>query len=233
MRFARCFWSVLGVGLAFTPVAHAQGSSPFAPVDPVPDPQTEPTPSLRIDADAAAQPEAAAPLDSAALQKSDDEQRAAKTRSSSWYGWQTLTVDAVGLATAVWGASENQGGISLVGTSIYALGAPAVHLGHSQYANAAASVGMRLGLPIGGALGGALLGEIACADARNDEDVPCPAVGAAFGFVAGIVTAIAVDAAALAFEPTSRHVTPPAALRLSPQLAVERGGARIGLGGTF
>lgn len=234
MHIARGFWSMLGMALAFAPVALGQGASPYSEVEIAPPARLEPVPPTPIDARATAQP-AVVPLpESGSPQAGDEESRPVETPARSWYGWQTLTFDAAGVATVILGASANNGGVSLVGASLYALGGPAVHLGHGQYAPAAASLGMRLGLPIGGALGGALIGELTCTDhGKHDEEFPCPAAGAALGFVSGILTAIVVDAAVLAREPEAPSVTSPTALRLSPQLAFERHSAQIGLAGAF
>lgn len=154
-----------------------------------------------------------------------------------WYGWQTALVDAasLGLGATVLGLSGNTGGSSdgnVAGpliVSSYALGGPTVHAAHGQWAMAGASLGLRLGAPAAGALSGYLVGYAACPH-DDQSDVPCSAVGAGFGLIAGAATALIVDSAVLAYEPESDEVQ---GVRLTPLIIAQPGRWGAGLGGTF
>ena len=150
-----------------------------------------------------------------------------------WYGWQTLLVDAATVALAATVGTVDSGdrqvenviaGMVLVP---YALGGPVVHAAHGQWGRAGASLGLRLGAPTVGALGGYLVGSASCA--RPDtSDVPCAAVGAGLGLLAGGAAAIILDAAVLAYEPEAAPN-----LALVPVIIADRDRWGAGLSGTF
>jgi uncharacterized membrane protein YdcZ (DUF606 family) len=73
-----------------------------------------------------------------------------------WYGWQTLTIDALALGMIITQAAIEDGPVvlSLVGLGTYVLGAPIIHFVHENEW-AAPSLGLRLGslaLMVGGAV---------------------------------------------------------------------------------
>jgi hypothetical protein len=163
----------------------------------------------------------------------------APTPKMRWYGWQTLLADAASCTIAiaggvVSGADSSRGSrtagdvVSGVGGAGYFLGAPIVHAAHGQWGSAAESFVLRLGLPLGGALAGGLLGLAACGSSSGE--VPCPAVVAGVGAVAGAIAAPFVDAFAVAYEPVPR-VSHEAAV--APTVSIVRGGGSVGLVGQF
>lgn len=126
----------------------------------------------------------------------------------SWYGWQTLTIDA-GAGSLFWLGRETKDGRDLpmgsmilsLGGSGFVLGAPIAHFAHGQVRTGALSMGMRVGLPAAG------LGIATLAGAKED---------ATFGALAlGMVAASIIDATVLAWKPqveTKRvSITPTAA----------------------
>ena len=125
----------------------------------------------------------------------------APERASRWYGWQNLAADGAALALVATAISleQRQGSPSsalaygALGT--YALGGPIIHLIHQNYGRSAASVGMRVGGPIVlGALGAA------AEDCGNHGGEFCGLGGALLGASLGVVAAVAVDAAVLAYD---------------------------------
>lgn len=114
-----------------------------------------------------------------------------------WYGWQNLLVDAAALAVASVAVSgvddDSGGGAGVAFLGIYLLGGPIVHFAHGQLESGLASFGLRSGLPsVGGMLGCAALSEV-------PVDLGCY-VGVVLGVGLGILTAIIIDAAVLAYE---------------------------------
>jgi len=157
-----------------------------------------------------------------------------------WYGWQTALVDATSLGLGMSmnalsdDGSSGQGirtfslGLAVTG---YALGGPVTHAGHGQWGKAAASLGLRLGAPAAATLAGLAIGAAACPQ-HDQSDVPCYAVGGGFGLVAGLVTAIIVDSAVLAYEPEEERLAEQG-VRIAPIVIAERNRWGAGLGGTF
>ena len=173
----------------------------------------------------AAEPLSESPAESPAPQRSE------------WYGWQTALVDvaSLGLGAAVIGLSgnsssgsgaENVAGVLMVST--FVLGGPVVHAAHGQWGKAGASLGLRLGAPAAGALGGFLAGSASCP--HDDGDVPCSAVGAGIGLIAGAATAIIVDAVMIAYEPEQ---TATRGVRVVPVLIAEHDRWGAGLSCAF
>ncbi|MCA9642971.1 MAG: hypothetical protein H6718_07935 [Polyangiaceae bacterium] len=129
------------------------------------------------------------------------------------YGWQTLTADGL---TAV--ATVTTGGVGAVG---YFFAVPIIHLAHGRAGAALASFGFRSVLPIGFALGAIAL------DNGGDHGYGPPLLGA----IAGVATAIALDAAWLARETRPKREPPKAAS--APLLQVSQHSAMGGWQGTF
>ena len=158
----------------------------------------------------------------------------------SWYGWQTLTIDGVAAALlfasiASTDASNNDatGGMLVIAGGTYLLGTPIVHAMNGRAGIGAASLGIRIGLPIIGLLAFGT-------DSQSLE-------GAAAGFILGMGTAVAIDAAVFARKrppgadlphaPPARSSDPAGAggttTRLAPSLMPTRGGALAGMIGVF
>ncbi|MEZ4402954.1 MAG: hypothetical protein R3B06_23230 [Kofleriaceae bacterium] len=113
----------------------------------------------------------------------------------TWYGWQTLGVDAVADVTMVGGLVEGRHGVAVatVGLAVYALGPPLVHAAHGNWGRGGVSVAMR----VGGPLVGGLVGSALCVDRTGFLRCLGSTV---IGVVAGAVVAQAVDGAVVAYE---------------------------------
>ncbi len=160
-------------------------------------------------------------------------------KQSRWYGWQTLIVDGgwiVGgpVVTAVTPAA---GGALLLGG--YLVGPPIVHWAHGNIGRGFADLGIRLGAPI-------VLGTIGYYALHKEGEFfdGSGLAGIAVGGLLGILGAIVIDAAALAYEPAddddddAMHRTPRRnALRpvkVTPMFAPRtEGGAVLGVSGTL
>lgn len=124
----------------------------------------------------------------------------------SWYGWQTLVADGASVtafagALALYrpsdGAMQDASAALLVLAGAgYLVGAPAVHLAHDAPVKAAGSFGLRLALPTAGLFAGLALGP-RCSGLRCMNGLESGALGA----LLGVVGAVVVDAALLAFAP--------------------------------
>jgi hypothetical protein len=154
---------------------------------------------------------------------------AAEPQSNRWYGWQTLATDGASFALVVGSISLGGGGdggnsissVLLLGAfGAYALGGPVVHLVHGNPGRAFASLGMRVGGPILLAFAG-----VAAENCGNQGGDFCGLGGALLGVTAGVITAVAVDAAVFAYDerPESRAAAPRFRLGLSPRGVVAFG----------
>jgi hypothetical protein len=151
----------------------------------------------------------------------------------SWYGWQTLLVDAAALGmvlAAPAGGEHTRDPLLVAGVGTYALGGPAVHLAHAGVGRALGSLALRAGLPIGGAFVGMALGT--ASDHSGDA-----IAGGLVGFGLGLVGAVAIDASLVAWEegtPKPRDAAPPPKpLAFAPSVAVTPHGASLGVVGAF
>jgi hypothetical protein len=153
--------------------------------------------------------------------------------TSQWYGDEILYTDGAILLLTV-----PTIGVALLA---YPLGGPIVHAIHGNWGRAAGSLALRIGLPI---LGGGIANGIMC-ESRNssrssrtddyyyDDSSSYCALGAALvGGSLGILAAMAVDSAAIAWEVPGSD-TEVAALRLTPTFAPLEGGVSAGVVGTF
>jgi hypothetical protein len=165
----------------------------------------------------------------------------ARKPRTSWYGWQTLISDGAALALLVGaGGSKNNSGALLAASGLtYTFGGPIVHWAHGNGGRGAVSLGLRVGAPIGLGLLGFAVGS--ALDSGRSENYGGIVFGA-LGFVIGIPTAIAIDAAVIAREPVEDEpevqakVQPPpqrAAFTVAPDVKTTRTGAQLGLRGTF
>jgi hypothetical protein len=157
-----------------------------------------------------------------------------------WYGWQTLVADGASVmaftgALALYrpssgGAQDLSAGLLVLAGSGYVVGAPALHLAHDAPWKAAGSFGMRLGLPAAGLFAGLALAP-RCSGLRCMDGLGSGAVGALLGLVGAIV----VDAAVLAFEPAplaTKRVGAASAWNLAPRMDPLRGEVGVSLGAT-
>jgi hypothetical protein len=147
-----------------------------------------------------------------------------------WYGWQPLIAD--GSAVLLTAGTSSDKAAAAFGYAVladYLLASPIIHLAHDRPATAGASFLLRLGLPVAASVVGYSLSS-AVTQGKGDDDVPGGVVGAVIGFVVGIGAAMAIDDAVLAREevPVSRE-----GLTLHPSAIATRGGAELGVAGTF
>jgi len=155
-----------------------------------------------------------------------------------WYGWQNLIVDGgviVG-GLVLTGATNEAGGVVLV--TGYFFGGPIVHWSHGQVGRGFASLGIRVAAPLLFAgLGYAVFQRDGSGDLRG-------LAGAILGFGLGVLSAIVIDAAALAYEKVDDEDEDARALTRrrqaqrtftwSPWAAPRtEGGGMIGLSGTL
>jgi hypothetical protein len=176
------------------------------------------------------------------------------TRSTHWYGYETLATDGAALALAVPALASSASGIQSVfgvgSVMTYGLGAPIVHAAHGQTGKALADLGIRVGMPLvlgffGEAIGSGSYQQSGCRASDPGfcglgnalGQVGAAAEGAVIGGLLGIGGAVVIDAALLAREPVT-HVASPATAHIEPAFGVapdRRGGTRATLGmiGTF
>lgn len=134
-----------------------------------------------------------------------------------WYGWQTLIVDATALTLAPFAPTG--------GVAMFALAPASVHIAHERWLAGLASVGLRVGCPIAGGLTGAVL--------LHDGSVG-GLTGAVAGVSAGLITAVALDAAILGRERPKRVPETVSVLRaVHPSGGWREGGVDVGLQGVF
>lgn len=161
-----------------------------------------------------------------------------------WYGWQTLVIDASAIATASAVAVLEPGGTAANGTgatvlfamsgATYLFGGPIVHWAHRNVGKGFGSLALRTFGPLG--LAG--LGCLAAGGplgSGSGHGAACYVLGIG-GAAVGAVTAITVDAAALAYDDAPR--TPSAFQRLpqhafAPTASVGPGWIAIGAAGSF
>jgi len=166
-------------------------------------------------------------------------QKRHRKRGAHWYGWQTLTVDGGTLlgGTVLAAADPRAGAAVIIGG--YLIGPPIVHFAHGQIGRGFGDLGIRVGAPV-------VLGTVGYLVFHRDGDLfdSGGAVGLVLGFGFGVLGAIAVDAAVLAYEPREdededanaravrRHAIRPA--RMTPMIAPRtEGGVVFGLSGTL
>lgn len=124
-----------------------------------------------------------------------------------WYGWQTLVADGLALGVAGLGLGLDAGDTSTTVLSLaatgYVLGGPLVHLGHGDAMKGLGSLGLRVGAPL---VSGVVFGALFAGTANHAMS----GFQAGFYFIGvpvGVVTAIIVDAAVLAWEPATPSST--------------------------
>lgn len=147
--------------------------------------------------------------------------------ATHWYGWETLLADGVSIGAIA---------VTPVGAAVgYVLGAPLVHGINGHAGKAAASLGLRVAAPVAGSL---LAYAVLRVATQSDCRGLCVGYAALFGGIAGIATAITVDAAVLAREPTKPQPAAVAARKpqttaVVPLVAPRPGGVDIGVAAVF
>ena len=159
-----------------------------------------------------------------------EEPASAREIHTHWYGWQTLLVDAGGLAMMSIGANARSTNLTAIGIGVYALGPPLVHMGQGRPAMAITDLGLRAIAPV--VMGGTFLLLGGASDSECRSGCYLAVIGLEVGVLLGGAAAIAIDASVIARE---RVVTPPktASVRWSPTLAPQRGGGTLGAVGAF
>jgi hypothetical protein len=151
-----------------------------------------------------------------------------------WYGSETLLTDAGALLLFISGVAVNDRGTSknIVVSSgvVYLLGGPVVHLFHRQELMSLASLGLRAGLPVASGLVGATLGGLGKYD-DGDEVIR----GTVFGVLGGLLGAVILDSALLAWQPTASAASGLAGSPLvwRPRLTLTGTRAELSVGGSF
>lgn len=162
-----------------------------------------------------------------------------------WYGWQTLTLDGVAIASGTILGSGGFNGAGYVWIGTYAIAPPVVHVFHGRVGIAFADLGVRVGAPVVVGTLGLLAG--CAAGAGGDDVLDACAVGAVVGFFLGYGAAIAIDAAVFARETVdadpadedeAREIRKQEAKRATkfsvmPDLGVGQNRATFGLHGQF
>lgn len=117
---------------------------------------------------------------------------------TNWYGWELLLADGVSfigmptLALATSSNGETSASLLVLGAGGYFFAPGALHLSHGRAGAAAGSLALRIGLPVVGILGGTV--------ATGGCTRSLCGIALAIGAVVGVVSAVGIDAAALAYE---------------------------------
>jgi Flp pilus assembly protein TadD len=125
-----------------------------------------------------------------------------------WYGWQTLALDLTSfvlLGAVVSRISSSDGMILILPGTVLVLGAPVVHWAHGEVGRGFGSLGLRVGLPLVGA-------GLGCAVDYGSRDFGC-IFGAAVGAALGMLSAVFIDAGALASTSEKQPSKPDSAER--------------------
>jgi hypothetical protein len=149
------------------------------------------------------------------------------TTESVWYGYQTLLADGVSALALGVGVGEDHEVAAAIGVLGFLLGGPTVHAVHGRHGIALGSLGLRVGWPV---LGFAL-GYTA---ATPCEWSSCSLYGAV-GILAGMASAIAIDASLFSWEsrPMERSGSGRAVLSASPTFDARTKTGGITLTGRF
>lgn len=164
----------------------------------------------------------------------------------TWYGYQTITVDALSLGLLVAGTASRSGSLALGGYLGFLLGTPIVHMVHGNIGAGFGSMGLRFLVPLIGMGVGAVAGLIigGTGGSGDLDSFGRGANGAISGLVIGGLIGtggcILIDAAGFAYtkERVDDHaskLTPRGrmGLTVTPTLRVERNYAALGIGGRF
>ncbi len=202
----------------------------------------------------AARADEPAPSESPAATAATPSPDAPQTKSSSWYGWQTLSTDGAAVLLGVLSAAaDGQTGKDAFGgaaIAAYGLGGPTVHAAHGRWGAGAGSLALRVGTPVvtgfvGGLIGAALPTKNEDALGGLVENVGQTYLGLVYGVLAGAGIAAGLDAAFLAHETktaTAAEKTARPSMQVAPTFAVTREGgsgtpsgarATVGVAATF
>lgn len=122
---------------------------------------------------------------------------AAPARADDWYGYQTLAADGAATGLLV-GAILTHKNVSktlfALSAATYLIASPVIHGANEEPGKALGALGLRVAAPV--SLG--FLGIIAGAASDSHGNWGAPLAGGVIGFGLGIITAMAIDAAALA-----------------------------------
>jgi hypothetical protein len=153
----------------------------------------------------------------------------------TWYGWQVLAADGATVLGTVGCVAAGGDNACLVPALGYLLVGPIVHGTHGKVGRAFGSAGLRTGLP----LVGAVLGSAAatCSPSGGELDF-CGLPETALGFLAGVATAMVIDAVWAYDEPpverVARASSRPSFMSIAQPIASPTvGGATFGLAGRF
>jgi hypothetical protein len=150
--------------------------------------------------------------------------------ASRWYGWQTLAADGAALTLLSIGISLESSALSAAGLLGYALGSPAVHVGHARPLTALGSAGLRIALPATGMLLGSELRN--CDQVEGPRSISCTTESLVVGSLIGAAVATALDASWLARE-SAPEPDAPRKLSLTPTLELARERQVVGVQGSF
>lgn len=182
------------------------------------------------------EPPPASPPKATAIDPSDLPDPPEHVSRTTWYGWETLLLDAGSLAMIVGGSSNNQSVLAAAGVGAYALGPPIVHAVRGHGEKAAVDIAVRLLAPTVLAFTGYAIGVATSPPCTPQEFICIPGAG---GFVAGgllgYAGAVVFDAAFLASDraPARHDASAPAAVHWAPTVAVTQQGGSVGVGGVF
>lgn len=162
-----------------------------------------------------------------------------RAKRGSWYGYQTLAVDAAAaasifVATKTDGGEVDAGWLFWPGVAAYFFGAPLVHLAHGGQATLG-SFALRLAPPLVVAAGALVCYPSVGAASSAEYISPLPILGAVFGCgtmalgMALFPAVIIADAAALAYE----RVEPPTQSLVFPSYDPTRRAGILTWAGTF
>lgn len=151
-----------------------------------------------------------------------------------WYGWQTLLVDAGSLALMP---------LAGVGIVTYAVGPSIVHAAHGRAGPALGSILLRTSMPLLLAVFGVALADATPSNRPSNGIAVGPIFGGLTGLVMGVLAAMAIDDAVLAWEPgkvsspATGSAAPPSVM-VVPKITLtgdaEHGHAGwVGIGGSF
>jgi hypothetical protein len=153
----------------------------------------------------------------------------------SWYGWQTLTLDAIAVGSVplvyAAGVRDKQTllAVYVPAAVLFDLGAPTVHWLQRGPRIALASFGLRVGIPLVALLIAPRFGNCVHGDADSQQKCRNRAMG--IGAAVGFAVAPAVDASWLAWKPAPRAV----AVTLRPSIVLNAPSrmASVGVAGSF
>jgi len=169
----------------------------------------------------------------------EHEEVRAKPSDRTWYGYQTLLVDAalIGLfaSAPAWARFDGAGAILILDAATFAFASPVIHTVHGNGEASAISVGLHAGLPFSGMWIGFVVGmSLPCSCGLDAWFCFCglsnAGEGAFAGSLVGGALATVIDAAFLAWE---RHKPKPWSLSWSVAPYAVRGGGGVGASCTF